>query len=109
MIHRAVILATENTIREGHLGSIVEPKSRLEFDVPQTSRELKEVKKIARQKSVENIERQFVLKALERSEWNVTKAATDTGMQRSNFQALMHKYDIHIRKIPETSGRFKVS
>ena len=30
-------------------------------------------------------------------ERNVTRAAEETGMQRSNFQALMAKYDIRIR------------
>lgn len=103
-IHRSVILSTENVIREGHLMSIVEPKSRQDFEVPRTSEELKELKKIARQKSVENIEQQFLIEALKRNEWNVTRAAAETGMQRTNFQALMHKYDIHIRKTPEGSG-----
>jgi DNA-binding NtrC family response regulator len=99
-IHRAVILATENVIREGHLQSIVESRSGEDQHVPRTNAELKEQKKMARQKSVENIERMFVLEALERNDWNVTHAAEDTGMQRSNFQTLMQKYDIHIRKSP---------
>ena len=97
-IHRSVILATENTIRRGHLLSIIELIPRSDLDVPRTNEELKEIKKIARQKSVEQIERLFLLEALKRSDWNVTKAAEETGMQRSNFQALMQKYDIHIRK-----------
>ena len=63
------------------------------------SEELKQVKKVARQKSVENVERHFVLAALKRNEWNVTRAAEETGMQRSNFQALMAKYDIRIRGV----------
>ena len=50
-----------------------------------------------RQKSVESVEKQFVLSALKRNGWNVTRAAEETGMQRSNFQALMAKYDIRIR------------
>ena len=58
---------------------------------------LKRIKKVARQKSVENVEKHFVLGALKRNQWNVTRAAEETGMQRSNFQALMAKYDIRIR------------
>jgi transcriptional regulator with GAF, ATPase, and Fis domain len=46
---------------------------------------------------VENVERHFVLGALKRNAWNVTRSAEETGMQRSNFQALMKKYDIRIR------------
>ena len=70
---------------------------RVDLETPRTSEELKQIKKIARQKSVENVEKHFVLSALKRNEWNVTRAAEDTGMQRSNFQALMAKYDIRIR------------
>ena len=38
-----------------------------------------------------------MLGALKRNGWNVTRAAEETGMQRSNFQAMMAKYDIRIR------------
>jgi transcriptional regulator with GAF, ATPase, and Fis domain len=102
-IHRAVILATENTIRWGHLVSSIELMPRADVVVPRDNEELKEIKKIARQKSVEQIERLFLLEALKRSSWNVTQAAAETGMQRSNFQALMQKHDIHIRKKKEGS------
>ena len=76
-----------------------------EYDAPRTSEELKEVKKLARQKSVEEIERVFVLGALKRNGWNVTQAASKTGMQRTNFQALMTKHDIHVRKAPNGPGK----
>jgi transcriptional regulator with GAF, ATPase, and Fis domain len=72
---------------------------RVDLDIPRTSEDLKRIKKVARQKSVENLERHFVLGALKRNGWNVTRAAEETGMQRSNFQALMKKYDIRIRGI----------
>ena len=62
-----------------------------------TSEELKQVKKIAREKSVETIEKLFVLDALKRNGWNATRSAEETGMQRANFQALMKKYGIHLR------------
>jgi transcriptional regulator with GAF, ATPase, and Fis domain len=34
---------------------------------------------------------------LKRNEWSVTRSAEETGMQRTNFQALMKKYNIRIR------------
>ncbi len=102
-VHRAVILATDKVIRRGHLMNIIEAARLSEYDAPRTSDELKEVKKLARQKSVEEIERLFVLEALKRNDWNVTQAAADTGMQRSNFQALMTKHEIHVRKTPGES------
>jgi len=103
-VHRAVILVSDNVIRAGHLIGIGEMMPPVDVDVPKNSDELKATKKIARQKSVEHIERQFVLEALRRNDWNVTRAAGETDMQRTNFQALMHKYDIHARKTTEGSG-----
>ena len=97
VVHRAVILANDDVIRQGHLVNLIDMLPRIDLDVPRTSEELKQIKKIARQKSVENVEKHFVLGALKRNGWNVTKSAEQTGMQRSNFQALMAKYDIRIR------------
>ena len=99
VVERAVILASGDVIRQGHLVNIIDMLPHIDLDVPRTSEELKQVKKIARRKSVENVEKHFVLRALKRNRWNVTRAAEDTGMQRSNFQALMAKYDIRIRGI----------
>jgi DNA-binding NtrC family response regulator len=96
-IHRAVILATDKVVRQAHLANIIDALPRLDLDVPRTSDELKRIKKVAREKSVENIEKLFVLEALKRNAWNVTRSAEETGMQRANFQALMKKYDIRIR------------
>ena len=97
VVHRGVILASGEVIRQGHLVNIVDMLPRVALDVPRTSEDLKRIKKIARQKSVENVEKLFVLGALKRNGWNVTRSAEETGMQRSNFQALMKKYDIRIR------------
>ena len=99
VVHRGVILASGEVIRQGHLVNIVDMLPRVALDVPRTSEDLKRIKKIARQKSVENVEKLFVLGALKRNGWNVTRSAEETGMQRSNFQALMKKYDIRIRDV----------
>ncbi|MFH1434573.1 MAG: sigma-54 dependent transcriptional regulator [Pseudomonadota bacterium] len=65
-----------------------------DFPVPRTSKELNRARKEAREKSVAKVERLFVLEALERSGWNVTRASDDVGMARQNFQALMRKHGI---------------
>jgi transcriptional regulator with GAF, ATPase, and Fis domain len=101
VVHRAVILTSDNVIRQGHLINLIDMLPHIDLDVPRTSEELKRIKKIARQKSVENVEKHFVLGALKRNRWNVTRSAEETGMQRSNFQALMKKYDIRIRGIEQ--------
>ncbi len=101
-IHRAVILTGEDVVRQGHLMNIMDMESGLDIDIPRTNEELKNIKKAAREKAVEKIERLFVLDALKRNEWNVTKAAVETGMQRTNFQALLKKFHIRVR---DTGGK----
>jgi transcriptional regulator with GAF, ATPase, and Fis domain len=97
-VQRAAILTSDNFIRQAHLVNIIDPsQSQAAFATPRTGDELKRVKKAAREKSVEEIEKQFVVEALKRNGWNVTKSAEDTGMQRTNFQALMKKYAIRVR------------
>jgi DNA-binding NtrC family response regulator len=97
VIQRAVILATDNVIRRAHLVNIGGLSPAAAISVPRTGEELKQVKKSTREKSVETIERLFVLEALKRNDWNATRSAEETGMQRANFQALMKKYNIRIR------------
>ncbi len=96
-VHRAMILASGKLIRRAHLGNIIDTPALSDVDVPRTSEELKRLKKAARERSVEEIEKRFVLEALRRNGWNVTRSAEETGMQRANFQALMKKYQIRIR------------
>ncbi|TAK43410.1 MAG: sigma-54-dependent Fis family transcriptional regulator [Betaproteobacteria bacterium] len=97
-VHRAVILATDKVIRKAHLVNLVATSPAGAAAVPRTGDELKRIKKAAREKSVEHIEKAFVLEALRRNAWNVTRSAEETGMQRANFQALMKKHGIRLRE-----------
>jgi DNA-binding NtrC family response regulator len=98
VVYRAAILTGDSVVRQAHLVNIIDSsQSSADLTVPRTGDELKRVKKAAREKSVEDIEKQFVLEALKRNDWNVTKSAEETGMQRPNFQALMKKYTIRVR------------
>jgi len=103
-VHRAVILATGDLIRKAHLAGISDAGARMDLDIPKTSDELKRLKKAARERSVEEIEKLFVLEALKRNAWNVTRSAEETGMQRANFQALMKKYRIRVRDAEKPAG-----
>ncbi|GAB4262140.1 MAG: sigma-54 dependent transcriptional regulator [Deferrisomatales bacterium] len=71
--------------------------------VPRTADELKAMKKTARAEAAERLERAFVLAALRRNGWNVTRAAADTGMLRPNFHALLKKLRISLKdgEIPQ--------
>jgi transcriptional regulator with GAF, ATPase, and Fis domain len=105
IMHRATILTGDNVIRQAHLVNIVDASQpQADLTVPRTGDELKRVKKAAREKSVEEIEKQFVLEALKRNAWNVTKSAEGAGMQRANFQALMKKYAIRVRDTEHDAG-----
>jgi DNA-binding NtrC family response regulator len=96
-MHRAAILASDNVIHQAHLASIIDSAPRPDLEVPRTSDDLKRVKKIAREKSVEGVERLFIQETLKRNASNVTRSAEETGMQRTNFQAMMKKYNIRVR------------
>ena len=98
-IERAVVLAEGDIIRKEGLelqppqGEII---TRASF-VPQSLDELKESKRQIRERAVEPIEKAFVMNALKRNNWNVTRAAEETGMLRPNFQALLKKLKISIK------------
>jgi len=100
VIERAVVLTQGNLIQrdslelpnqhdlDGAEGSLTAPKN---------TEELKEIKRKVREQAVEPVEKAFVYAALERNNWNVTKAAEETGMLRPNFQALLKKLGISVK------------
>jgi DNA-binding NtrC family response regulator len=62
--------------------------------VPENIEELKNFKRQLKERIYEQVERAFILNALDRTGWNVKQAAALVGMQRTNFHALMRKYAI---------------
>ncbi|WP_300457386.1 sigma-54 dependent transcriptional regulator [Desulfobacula sp.] len=96
VVERAVILCEHRTITLKELpmlGEISEIDEMIE-SIPKTNEDLKALKKKIRQKAVNKVERNFILNALARNEWNVTQASKETGLQRTNFQSLMKKHNI---------------
>ncbi|MDH4232867.1 MAG: sigma-54 dependent transcriptional regulator [Nitrospirota bacterium] len=91
ILQRSVILCQGRTLRPEHLASI---EISSQDDVPRTVVELKEKKKNLRLKSVEEIEKTFLTEALRRNRGNISHAASEVGMQRTNFHALLKKYNI---------------
>ena len=71
-------------------------------NIPATNEELKQARKQIREKAIRKIEKNFILNALAKNNWNVTRAAKHVGMQRSNFHNLMKKYDI---SLPQRQNR----
>jgi len=95
IIERLVIMTDHNVIEAEHVPIHIAGK-RVCFNItaPHTNKELKELRKQIRTKAIENIEKAFLIEALKRCDWNVSKAARDVGMRRQNFQALMRKHSI---------------
>ena len=97
VIERAVILCENDQITLKELPIFHEAGTGLPSDiVPQTNVELKRIKKEIRQKAVAQIEKNFIRNALEKNDWNVTRAAEETGLQRTNFQSMMKKHGISL-------------
>ena len=65
--------------------------------VPESITDLKNAKRMLKEKVYEQLERAFVYNALDQVGWNVKQAAATVGMQRTNFHALMRKYGIRKR------------
>jgi len=98
VVERAVIHCEEKTVTTEELpllGVIGDANQQMEV-VPSTGEDLKRLKKKIREKAVEPIEKLFVINALVKNDWNVTEAARKTGLQRTNFQALMKKHGIKL-------------
>ncbi len=90
VIHRAVIVCSNKALKPEHIMVPLEE----EIEVPMTLEALKRIKRDLRLKSIEEIEKNFLVTALKRNDWNITRAAQEVGMQRSNLHALLKKYQI---------------
>lgn len=100
IIERAVVLTQGDLILRDclELPTAHDALERMEeILAPSNAEELKEEKRKAREQAVEPVEKAFVYAALDRNNWNVTKAAQETGMLRPNFQALLKKLGISIK------------
>ncbi len=94
-VERAVIACDGDVIEPRHLPRTVARQTLpADLQIPATNREFLALKKRLREQAVTDLEREFVLEALQRNGWNVTRAAADVGIQRPNFQMLMRRHGI---------------
>ncbi len=66
--------------------------------LPHTWNEFKKLKRQVRDVAVQELERQFLIDTLDHCGGNVSRAAAEIGIQRTNLHALMRKHGL-------TSGR----
>ncbi len=97
VVERAVVLCPGERVRREDLE--LQDAVRGEGPPPaaRNAEELKYRKQHVREQAVIPVERAFVLEALRRNDWNITRAAEDTGMLRPNFQAMLKKLNISAR------------
>jgi transcriptional regulator with GAF, ATPase, and Fis domain len=96
-VERAVVLTEGDIIRKEELelfDKADEDATTFGGYIPINADELKEMKRHIRGKAVETIEKAFVINALERNNWNITRAAEETGILRPNFQGMLKRLGI---------------
>jgi DNA-binding NtrC family response regulator len=95
LVERLLVMVEGDTVRVEHLPSHVTADADEAMpEVPRTNEELKALKRTMRNHMFDDVERRFVIEALKRSDWNVSRAARETGLQRTNFHALMRRHGI---------------
>jgi len=95
LVERLVVTTEGDVIRLAHLPDYIVKRSTPEpTPVPRTNAELKAMKRSVRERLCRELERSFVIEALRRNDWNVTRAARETGLLRPNFHALMRKHRV---------------
>ena len=96
IVERMTIMCDTDCIELWHLPPEIRqvPSQPTATPLPSSWEEFKELKQQARDATGQELERRFLTEALHRCESNVSKAAKDVGMQRTNFHALMRKYGL---------------
>ncbi|MBI9107982.1 MAG: sigma-54-dependent Fis family transcriptional regulator [Spirochaetales bacterium] len=94
VITQMALLAGSDEIGISRLPSEIMRANIRAEGIPSTYEELKEMKKILKNETVSRIEKQFILSALIRNDWNVSRTSAAVGVDRRYLQNLMKKYNI---------------
>jgi DNA-binding NtrC family response regulator len=97
IVERLAILCDQERIEPHHLPAEIRQtvvRSAAGMSLPRTWEEFKRLKQQVRDSAVQQLERQFLLDVLQRCEGNVSHAADEIGIQRTNLHALMRKHGL---------------
>ncbi len=90
-VERLVIMSAGNVIRAEDLGAEIRGGQPA---VAQPAAEGDDYRNLTLQAARTKLERTWILKALEQNDWNVTKAAEELGLERTNLHKKMKHYRI---------------
>jgi DNA-binding NtrC family response regulator len=96
IVERLAILCEADHVEPRHLPPEIcqAPTPSVLPHLPTQWAEFKEYKRQARDALLQELDRRFLREALQRSSGNVTRAAEDVGMLRTNLHALLRKYGL---------------
>jgi len=102
VVERLVILSDQRVLDYQSLSDFWEVKPQLPRPtVPETMEELKAIKRDWLENQFGQIEKAFLQKALAAADGNITRAARQVGMQRSNFSALMKRHGLAANSVQQ--------
>lgn len=97
IVERLAILCDNDRIEPRHLPEEVrrvQIRSASGTTLPRSWEEFKRLKQQVRDSAVQQLERRFLLDILERYSGNVSRAAEEIGIQRTNLHALLRKHGL---------------
>jgi DNA-binding NtrC family response regulator len=96
IVERLAILCDAAEVEPRHLPPEIcqAPPPPPQPQLPAQWAEFKEYKRQARDALLQDLDRRFLREALQRAAGNVTRAAEDVGMLRTNLHALLRKYGL---------------
>ena len=109
VVERLVIMADEKILDHHHLLNNLQRPDRNGFEpIPKTLEELKMIKLKILEQKYKPIEKAFLEAALAAADGNITQAAENVGLQRSNFSGMMkrHKLAAHKKNSPRQKKNF---
>ncbi len=97
IVERIAVLCDSDCVELRHLPREVRQTESLSTvtTLPEAWEDFKQFKQEIREAAVRDLEVRYLNEALGRADGNVTKAAEDVGMRRTNFHSLMKKYGLH--------------
>jgi DNA-binding NtrC family response regulator len=97
IVERLAILCDHDRIEPHHLPTEIRQatvRPGVGASLPQSWEEFKRLKQQIRDSAVQQLERRFLVEALERCRGNVSRTAEEIGIQRTNLHALLRKYGL---------------